>query len=130
MSEEKYKRTKWLHIRLLPQEHEQLTLCFKNTTCRKLSDFVRRLLLQKKITVYTRNQSLDDFLAEMILLRNELSALGNNFNQVVKKLYTLQHIPEFKTWMILNESSKNAFLKKVEEIKQYMAQMEEQWSQE
>ena len=48
----------------------------------------------------------------MILLKNELNAIGNNFNQAVHKLHTLDHVPEIKAWAILNESSKKIFHEK------------------
>ena len=47
-----------------------------------------------------RNQSLDDFMAEMMQLRGELNSIGNNVNQAVKKLHTLQQIAEFRNWII------------------------------
>ena len=60
------------------------------TTCRKLSDYVTEIsCLESLLIVPTRNQSLDDFMAEAIRLRNELNRIGNNFNQAVKKLHTL-----------------------------------------
>ena len=73
---------------------------------------------------------MDDFMTELILLRNELSAIGNNCNQVVKKLHLLQTIPEFKTWLFLNESAKESLVKKVEEIKLRINQFSDEWSQE
>ena len=81
------------------------------------------------MVVNHRNQLADEILAEMIRLKAELSALGNNFNQAVKKLHTLDQIPEFRTWILLNEASKQSFLKKVEEIKLKMNQLYETWSQ-
>jgi len=36
---------------------------------------------------------------EMKLLRRELSAIGNNFNQVVKKLNSTKVPPEVNFWM-------------------------------
>ena len=65
----------------------------------------------------------------MILLKNELNAIGKNFNQVVHKLHTLDHVPEIKAWTLLNETSKKAFMKKADEIKDKMNQIYEQWSQ-
>ena len=56
---------------------------------RKLSDYARKILLGKPIVATYRNQSLDDFMTEMFVLRNELNAIGNNFNQVVKRLHIL-----------------------------------------
>ena len=66
------------------------------TTCRKLSDYARKFLLGKPKIATTRDQPLDDLMAEAIKLRNELNALGNNFNQAVKKLHILYQIAEFR----------------------------------
>ena len=66
----------------------------------------------------------------MILLRSELNSIGNNFNQSVKKLHTLDEIPDIKTWAILNEKSKEIFFKKVDEIKEKINQISDKWLQE
>lgn len=81
MQEVKNNRTKLITLRLTPAEYELLNSRFKATTCRKQSDYFRKVLLTGKVTVLTRNKSLDDFMTEMIELRNQLSAIGNNFNQ-------------------------------------------------
>lgn len=65
----------------------------------------------------------------MILLKNELNAIGKNFNQAVHKLHTLDHVPEIKAWAVLNEVGKKIFMKKVEEIKEKLTQIHEQWLQ-
>lgn len=100
MSKENDTRTKWLHLRLKPEEYARLHRQFRKTTCRKLSEYARKMLLGKPVTTTYRNQSLDDFMAEMMRLRNELSGLGNNFNQAVKKLHTLSRITEFRDWLV------------------------------
>ncbi len=130
MSETKNNRNEWLHIRLTEAELEKLNTGFEKSTSRKLSEYARRILLEKPITYYQRNQSIDDFVTEMILLRNELSAIGNNFNQTVKKLHTLDDVAEIKTWAINNEYLKEKFMQKIEEIKNHINQFSDQWSQE
>ena len=45
------------------------------STCGSLSEFARRLLLGKQVTVLYRNASLDTFLDEAVLLRNELTIM-------------------------------------------------------
>src|SRR6266511_6040954 len=129
MSEIKNNHSKWLHIRLKEEENNKINKRFSASTCRKLSEYSRRVLLDKVITVNHRNQSLDDFMTEMMKLRNELNAIGNNFNQSVKKLHTLQQLPEFKSWIILNENSKNILFEKVEEIKSKINQISDKWLQ-
>lgn len=100
MKETKNNRTRLVTLRLTKEEYGQLERKFKATTCRKMSDYLRSVLLKGKVTVLTRNASLDDFMTELILLRNELNAIGNNYNQAVHKLHTLDKIPEFRTWIL------------------------------
>ena len=66
-------------------------------------------------------------MAEMIELRKELNAIGNNFNQAVHKLHILERIPEFKTWIMVNEIDKKILLNKVDEIKNRINQFAEKW---
>jgi ribosome biogenesis protein Nip4 len=130
MSEQKDIRNKWLHLRLSEAEYKKIQNGFSKSTKRKISDYVRSILLNKPITVYTRSKSLDDFISEMILLRSELNSIGNNFNQSVKRLHTLDEISEIKVWAILNEKNKEIFIKKVDEIKGKINQISDKWLQE
>lgn len=68
--EEKSKLNRKVTVRFTEQEYKKLNLAFKSTTKRKLSEYIRSVLLHRPVTVYTRNQSFDDFVAEMILLRS------------------------------------------------------------
>jgi hypothetical protein len=130
MAKQKQNRDKWLHIRLTESEFKKIHAGFSSSTKRKRSDYIRSILLDKPITVYTRNKSMDDFLDEIILLRRELNAIGNNFNQSVKKLNMFRHFSEIKTWAILNENSKDLFFKKTEEIENKIIEIDSKWSQE
>ena len=65
----------------------------------------------------------------MVKLKNELNSIGNNFNQSVKRLHTLDNVPEMKAWILLNEASKQSLFRKIEEIKSRIIQLHEQWLQ-
>ena len=127
MSESKNNRNRWLHIRLKEDEHSKISKKFSSSTCRKLSEYARRVLLDKVVTMYQRNQSLDDFMTEMIRLRNELNSIGNNFNQSVKKLHTLSRLHEFKNWIAQNQNDYKILLEKVDEIKNKINQISDEW---
>lgn len=129
MKNEKKVRSIWLTIRINEEEENKLEKLFEKTTAASLSEYVRAVLLKEPVTVLYRNQSADLFLAEMLLLKKELNAIGNNFNQVVKKLHTLDHIPEFKSWLLLNEPIQQNFLAKTTEIKERLNQIYQQWLQ-
>jgi len=122
-------RKGWLTVRLNEDEEKKLNKFFSRTTSGSLSEYARDVLLSEPVNVIYRNQSADEFLSEMILLKKELNAIGNNFNQAVHKLHMLDHVPEIKAWAILNESSKKVFIKKVDEIKVKINQIYQQWSQ-
>ena len=122
--------TRKVTIRLKQTEYNKLNREFKMTTKRKLSEYLRYILLEKPVTVYTRNQSLDEFMIELKLLRNELSAIGNNYNQTVKKLNSLRYISEVKFWAIMNEKNKHDFMEKITEIHFQIAKFSDRWLQE
>ena len=129
MKEKKQIRSKWLTIRLSEAEENKLNKFFNSTTSNSLSEYAREVLLQQPVTVLYRNQSADEFLSEMILLKKELNAIGNNFNQAVHKLHTLDHISEIRYWAMQHENVRAMLLKKAEEIKERMNQIYIQWSQ-
>ncbi len=130
MKKKKSNRDKKITIRFTGDELKKIKLGFSNSTQRKMSEYARNILLQKPITVYTRSKTNDEFLGEMILLKNELKAIGNNFNQLVKKLHTIDNDEEIKSWALMNENSKVFFFNKVDEINLKMEQISVQWSQE
>jgi MobC-like protein len=127
MSEAKKIRNKWLTIRMTEAEYEELRRLCKKTTCRQLSQYGRNVLLNKPVYVRFRNESLDAFLAEIIDLRREFKAVGFNFNQVVHKLHTLQEIPEFRAWVLVNEKHKDLFFSKMKAIQDRINEAYELW---
>ena len=129
MEKENSKRTRIVGLRFTPEEYDKIERKWKTSTCRKLSEYIRKHLFDKPITTKYRNQSLDDFMAEMIRLRGELNAIGNNFNQAVKKLHTLHQITDFKHWLVSYELDKKILFNKVDEIKKHIQKFAESWLQ-
>ncbi len=68
-------------------------------------------------------------MTEAIRLRNELNNIGNNFNHAIKKIHTLQQIPEFRNWIVTYELDKKILLNKVDEIKNNIQKIAEKWLQ-
>ena len=62
-------RTRWKNLRFQPDEYQLLEGRFKKTPFRKLSEYMRSVLLEKPVTVFYRDKAMDDVLEEMILLR-------------------------------------------------------------
>ena len=129
MGEKETGRKRIIGLRLTGDEFGILEKSWKKSTVKKLSEYVRRVLFGKAVTVYTRNQSLDDLMAELILLRKELNAIGVNFNQAVHRLHTLDHLPQMQRWLKRFEADRDKFFLQVEEVKMKINSIAEQWLQ-
>jgi hypothetical protein len=116
-------------IRVNNSELEQLKKQKQQSTERSLSNYVRKVALQKPVIIRYRNQSADEFLKQMMALKKELNAVGNNFNQAVHKLHLLTTIPEFRRWIKDYEMLHQAVDEKVQNINSKMIQLYEQWLQ-
>ncbi|MBV4357354.1 plasmid mobilization protein [Pinibacter aurantiacus] len=129
MSEQKTTRSKILQVRITIKEWDAINEKFSHSTCRKLSDYIRSKVFDKPITIYSRNQSLDDCMHELIRLKNELNAIGINYNQVVKKMYTLDHIYEVKNWLLQHDQATGLLAVKMNDIKLQIGKINDAWLQ-
>jgi MobC-like protein len=117
-------------IRFSKEEYIKLYTSFNETSKRKLSEYVRFVLLQKPVTVYTKNISQDKILTELIHLKRELNAIGNNLNQAVKKLHSLETSAQGYRWLENFERVTSNYLELVQKINSKIVQISDQWSQE
>ncbi|TCN50525.1 plasmid mobilization protein [Flavobacterium circumlabens] len=129
MERENSNRSRRITVRVTPEEYSKIEQRYKNSTCRKLSDYIRKHLFNKPITTHYRNQSIDDSIEEIVLLRNELSAVGNNVNQVVKKMHTLKQSPEFREWITRYEVERIILSNKINDIQNHIYKISNKWLQ-
>jgi hypothetical protein len=129
MGKEILNRNRIAAVRFTASEYESLERRFKATTCRQMSEYLRSCLLHKPVTVKHRDASLDEFMLEFIRLRKELGAIGNNFNQTVRKLHALQQIPEFRHWILSTEAQRERLLLTVSDIQKLASEMASKWLQ-
>lgn len=127
MGKEILNRTRIAAVRFTAAEYAALERRFKTTTCRQMSEYLRSCLLNKPIIVKHRDASLDEFMLEFIRLRKELAAIGNNFNQSVRKLHTLQQNAEFRQWISETESQRERLLAQTESIVKMTEKMTRRW---
>jgi len=127
MERKSQNRTRIVGIRLTDAEFNTLEQRWRESTNRKISDYLRSVLLSKPIIKSFRNKSIDESMIMLIQLRNELNAIGGNLNQAVKKLHTFPPHADLKAWM-LNQQLQNKILSnKLVEIKTLIQKMGEAW---
>jgi hypothetical protein len=129
MSKEDENRILWLTIRMKPDEYKFLNKRLASTTCTSLSEYSRKVLLEKSITVTSRDKSMDDVLEELILLRKELNFFGNNFNQVVRKLNSVAGTPDAAIWQSMLEVLRDQIEPSMTLIKERISNYSDLWSQ-
>jgi hypothetical protein len=120
-------RNKMVVVRMNEAELKQLEKMQQKTTEKNTSTYLRKVALQKPVTVKYRNVSADDFLLDVLNLKKELNAIGNNFNQAVHKLHLLDKIPEFRQWIQQYDRLHNDFISKTEQINLKVNELYEQW---
>lgn len=130
MSDKEQNRSRWLNTRLTEKEFLIIRKKFEKTTFQSVSEYSRSLLLGKPIKINYRNQSLDEMMEEVILMRNELNEIGNNFNQAVRKLNSCAGMPDASYWMQLLSTSKNEIEPCMRKIKDRMHEFAVIWSDE
>ena len=127
MASENKNLSRRITFRLTPEEYAALQGLFKASTSRKLSNYIHDVVLKEPVYIKTRNLSIDNFLVEIATLRREFKAVGFNFNQVVHKLHTLQEIPEFRAWMLINEKHKELLFSKIKAIQDRINETYDLW---
>ena len=73
-SEKQAKR--FVSVRLTEEEFKEVYHQCENSTCRSLTEYVKKVLTKKPVTVKVRNQSQDELLQTMIGIKNRLDQLA------------------------------------------------------
>lgn len=129
MDRKNQNRSRIVGVRLTVSEFHKLEQQWRGSTCRKLSEYARSVLLGKPIIRSYRNKSLDESMTLLIQLRNELNAIGINLNQSVKKLHTFSPQSDLKSWILNHQLQARLLSNKLAEIKLLIQKMGETWLQ-
>ncbi|MHB8206288.1 plasmid mobilization protein [Mucilaginibacter sp.] len=129
MEEQEENRSRWLNIRLKPDEYKGLKKRFNKTTFQTMSEYHRALLLGNPVIVIHRDKSMDEVLEELILLRRELNFVGNNLNQAVRNINSAHGFSDTRLWMNLLTIINGKLEPSITQIKEGMNKYADLWSQ-
>jgi hypothetical protein len=73
--------TRFLSIRLTDDEFRAVYDHLQKSTCRSLTEYVKKVLTRKPVIVKTRDQSRDEVLQQLITIRNRLDRLVDGFGE-------------------------------------------------
>lgn len=129
MENEEENRERKITTRFKPGEFLLIDRRFKKTRFRKMSEYIRSVLLEKPITVNYRDKSMDEMLEELSLLRRELNAIGNNLNQAVRQINAAHGSADNRLWLSLMSIIGTKVDPAIVQIKDRMQSFSELWSQ-
>ena len=130
MKEENKNRIKWLHVRITIDEHATISSGFKSTTEKKLSDYVRKLLLKKPMIKAVKNTSLTDIIGLLTMLQKDLNGVANNFNQAVRKLNTYKDDSSIAATVVTLKLHEKSLIKTIDEVRTTLINSQAKWLQE
>jgi hypothetical protein len=87
-------RQRRLNVRLSQQEWDKVHKLSSKTTCRSVSEYARKVLAEKPVKVFYRNQSFDEFDEKLNLLIPILDLFGTNFDTLMRMLSAHNNIAE------------------------------------
>ena len=125
----KQNRVKRLTIRFTETEYEQLEKAFKKSTCRQIVAYTRKVLGAKPVTILYRNESLDGLMSELIKLRKDLNAVGNNFNQIVKKINSVNDQSLSQIWLPYAQALQKELTERIKQIQEKIDEYSGKWLQ-
>jgi hypothetical protein len=67
--------TRFLSIRLSPDEFKDVYRYLQESTCRSLTEYAKKLLTNKPVIVKIRDQSREDVLQQLTLIKTRLDSL-------------------------------------------------------
>ena len=62
-------------VRYTEDEFTRLKKAFARSTCHTIAGYVRKLSLEQPVEIVNRNASFDDFVGEVVRLREEMTAI-------------------------------------------------------
>ena len=129
MKEKKPNRSQRLYIRVSAEEKKELERQLDTTTCRTFSEYGRKVLLKKPVVTRVRDETKEELLDEVTLLRKELNAIGNNFNQLIRKMQLLVRKDQLEAWFIAYQAERDTFLERMKNIESELKKLALKWWQ-
>ena len=115
-----------LNVRLSQQEWDKVHKLSSNTTCRSVSEYARKVLSEKPVKLFYRNQSFDEFEEKMNLFLPLLEHFGSNFDIMVRKLSSFNDVAEIKSALPCLQAIQKEFAGNTEIIKHYIEKLSDQ----
>ncbi|WP_300601987.1 hypothetical protein [Niabella sp.] len=75
-----------IKLRVNQRHFDRLSKMLSESHYRNMSELLRDIVCERKVVIYTRDESISVVMEELSRIRKELNAIGNNTNQAAKQI--------------------------------------------
>ena len=115
-------------VRLNAALYAKLEKIQKESYSQSIGEVIRNILLNKKITCYYKDRTMDEPTKELIKIKNELNAIGVNINQITNSFHTADVSTQKMFFALKVADQYNLVKEKIEDIKKVLIEMHNKWS--
>jgi uncharacterized protein YgfB (UPF0149 family) len=108
-------------LRLSLEEFDNLQGKLLSSTCQDLNELLHGIIQNGAVATGDRSPSVDDFMAVATGIKNELNAIGKNFNQAVKRLHQIYYQSSMKDDVETYDAAQFSLIQNIEEIKSILS---------
>lgn len=119
-----------IKLRVNQFHFDRLNKLLSSSHYRNMSELLRKIVCEQKITIYTKDESLDITMTELSKIRKELNAIGTNLNQIAKQINSTSD--KSKTMLLFLESTDllNQTQHEMQKLFILISQLGRKWLQE
>ncbi|MCF0075391.1 hypothetical protein LZD49_33240 [Dyadobacter sp. CY261] len=119
-------RNIWLKIDA--EQYDSLQAQRASTTCRSLTEYIRRLVCQQPVTVNYRDASLEDLITELSIIRRHLATAAEALALSAEKV-SQTYGAEQQSWLEAHQKDREVILGHIQQIYQHTKQVAIKWLQ-
>jgi hypothetical protein len=119
-----------IQTRVNDETYQKLNTIIANNPQLGMSRLLRDVLNNKKITVFTKDQTLDNLMEELARLRTEIRAIGVNINQITRYFNTYPEPFQKATYAKMAFKEYVALQPKIDELFNIITKLGKKWLSE
>lgn len=77
-----------IKLRVNQWHYDRLGKLLSESHYKNMSELLRDIVCERQVIIYTRDESIGVVMEELVRIRRELNAIGQNINQAVKQINT------------------------------------------
>jgi len=116
--------------RITEAQFQRLQELIDQSRFKNMSELLRAIIGKQPITIYTKDGTLGPVMEELVQLRRELSAIGNNLNQVTKQINSLRGQAGKGVLILQAAATLSEVEAKIEKLYPLISQLAHKWLQE